>query len=54
MAKEIRRIILANFNAITNLTYVSVVGISDVTPEEGDSPMVFRKAVTIGFNWRTT
>ena len=54
MAKEVRRIILANFNTITNLTYVSVIGIGDVPPDDGTNPMVFRKAVTIGFNWRTT
>ncbi len=23
-------------------------------PEAGDDPMVFRKSVTLGFNWRTT
>lgn len=54
MAKEIRRIVLANFNGIANLTYVSVIAVDDVPPEEGVDPMVFRKAVTIGFNWRTT
>ncbi len=54
MSEEIRRIILANFNGITNLTYVSVIAIGDVPPDQGDNPMVFRKSVTIGFNWRTT
>jgi hypothetical protein len=54
MAEEIRRIILANFNGITNLTYISVTSVGDVAPEAGDDPMVFRKAVVIGFNWRTT
>jgi hypothetical protein len=54
MAKEIRRIILANFNTIENLTYVSVISIGDVPPEAGTNPLVFRKAVVIGFNWRTT
>jgi hypothetical protein len=52
MAKEIRRVILANFGGATNLNYVSVVRIDDVPPE-GD-PLKFRKSVTIGFNWRTT
>lgn len=52
MAKEIRRIILANFSGATNLNYVSVVRVDDVPPD-GD-PLKFRKSVTIGFNWRTT
>ncbi len=54
MAEEIRRIVLANFNTIVNLTYISIVSVGDVPPEQGDEPMVFRKAVIIGFNWRTT
>lgn len=54
MSEEIRRIILANFNTIENLTFVSVISVGDVPPEEGSNPMVFRKAVTVGFNWRTT
>ena len=54
MAEEIRRIILANFQGITNLEHVSIMSVGDVPPEEGTDPMVFRKAVLIGFNWRTT
>ena len=54
MAEEIRRIILANYAGITGLDYVSVISTDDVPPEEGRNPMVFRKAVTIGFKWRTT
>ena len=52
MANEIRRIVLAKFDSVTNLTYVSVVGVADVPPE--GEPLKFRKSVTIGFNWRTT
>ena len=54
MAEEIRRIVLANYNSVTNLDFVSILGISTVDPEANKTPMVFRKAVTVGFKWRTT
>ncbi len=54
MAEEVRRIVLAGFESVTNLVYISVLSIDEVPPEQGSDPMVFRTAVTLGFNWRTT
>ncbi len=53
MAKEARRIVLANYDGITNLTFVSILRIDEPPPMPGP-PLVFRKAVTFGYNWRTT
>lgn len=55
MARELRRIILANaVDVVADLEYVSVISIIDVPPATGEDPVVFRKAITVGFNWRTT
>ncbi|KKN88037.1 hypothetical protein LCGC14_0251090 [marine sediment metagenome] len=54
MAEEVRRIILANVVLVTNLEYVSVLSVVDVAPVAGNKPVVFRKSITVGFNWSTT
>ena len=54
MAEEVRRIVLANYDTIADLDYVSITAVDDVAPPEGIDPMVFRKAITVGFRWRTT
>lgn len=54
IAEEMRRIVLANYNGIAGLDYISILATDDVPPEEGRRPMLFRKAVTVGFKWRTT
>lgn len=54
MAKELRRIVLANFQTIVDLTFISVLNVDDVPPVAGVNPQVYQKAVTLGYNWRTT
>lgn len=54
MADEIRRIIAANYNALSDFDFVSVLGIDEVPPSVESDPLTFRMAVTIGYRWRTT
>lgn len=52
--EEVRRIVLANFETIANLTYLSVLATDEVPPDPKTSPLLFRESMTLGFNWRTT
>ena len=54
MGVEINRIVLANFQALADLDFISVLGITDVPPDRNADPIVFRTAVQLGFKWRTT
>ena len=54
VAEEVRRIVLANFNTIVNLDFVSILSVSDVPPDRSKKPVLFRTSITVGFKWRTT
>jgi hypothetical protein len=54
MAEETRRIVLANYDQISNLDFVSILSVDEVEPNPNEQPMVFRMAVTVGYKWRTT
>jgi hypothetical protein len=54
MAEEVRRIVLANYNQVADISYVSVLSTDEVEPNPTDNPMVFRIATTVGYQWRTT
>lgn len=54
MAKEVNRIVLANFDQITNLDPIGILAINDVPPDMKRKPLLFRKSITGSFKWRTT
>jgi len=54
MAEEVRRIILANYNQVANIDFLSIVSTDEVEPDPQENPMVFRIATTIGYRWRST
>ncbi len=54
MATEVNRIVLANFDQITNLDPIGILAINDVPPDMKKTPILFRKSITGSFKWRTT
>jgi hypothetical protein len=52
--QEAVRIILANAASVANLAVIGVVMNTELPPETDKDPPVFRRSLTIGYQWRTT
>lgn len=53
--REIRRIIMANFNNVQadGYDYVTYSGMNRIVPSEDDHPISTRYSVRLGYQWRT-
>lgn len=54
MAMESRRIIQANWDAITGLEFIAIGSMGEVPPERDSDPIRFHYAATARYRWRTS